>query len=61
MDKYLKTKSRNSELGPDKILTQMNVLASMSGGEKKAKSVSSRQYNESYLSLDLLLPENRRH
>ena len=45
MDKYLKTKSSNSELGPDP-----DECTSRSGGEKKAKTVSSRQYSESYLS-----------
>ena len=45
MDKYLKRKSTNSELDPDP-----DECTSRSGGEKKAKTVSSRQYSESYLS-----------
>ena len=44
MDKYLKRKSTNSDLGPDP-----DECTSMSGGEKNAKTVSSRQYCESYL------------
>ena len=49
MDKYLKRKSTNSELGPGQN-SDLDECTSMSGGEKKAKTVSSRQYSESYLS-----------
>ena len=51
MDKYLKRKSTNSELGPGQN-SDPDECTSMSGGEKKAKTVSSRQYSESYLSLE---------
>ena len=47
MDKYLKRKSTNSELGPGQN-SDPDEFTSMSGGEKKAKTVSSRQYSESY-------------
>ena len=50
MDKYLERKSTNSELGPGQN-SDPDECTSMSGGEKKAKTVSSRQYSESYLSL----------
>ena len=49
MDKYLKRKSANSELGPGQN-SDTDECTSMSGGEKKGKTVSSRQYSESYLS-----------
>ena len=49
MDKYLKRRSTNSELGPGQN-SDPDDCTSMSGGEKKAKTVSSRQYSESYLS-----------
>ena len=49
MDKYLKRKSTNSELGPGQN-SDPDECTSMSGGEKKGKMVSSRQYSESYLS-----------
>ena len=49
MDKYLKRKSTNSELGPGQN-SDTDECTSMSGGEKKVKTVSSRQYSESYLS-----------
>ena len=45
MQKYLKRKSTNSELGPDP-----DECTSMSSGEKKAKTVSSRQYSKSSIS-----------
>ena len=49
MDKYLKIKSTNSELDPGQN-SDTDECTSMSGGEKKAKTVSSRQDSESYLS-----------
>ena len=49
MDKYLKRKSTNSELGPGQN-SDPDECTSRSGGEKKAKTVSSRQYSKSYLS-----------
>ena len=52
MDKYLKRKSTNSELDPGQN-SDPNECTSMSGGEKKAKTV--------IFPLDLLLPGNRRH
>ena len=49
MDKYLKRKGTNSELGPGQN-SDPDECTCMSGSEKKAKTVSSRQYSESYLS-----------
>ena len=49
MDKYLKRESTNSELSAGQN-SDPDVCTSMSGGEKKAKMVSSRQYSKSYLS-----------
>ncbi|XP_077598774.1 SCAN domain-containing protein 3-like [Stigmatopora nigra] len=49
MEKFLKRTTANSELGPGQD-SDPDKGPSMSGGEKKAKTVSSRQYSESYLS-----------
>ncbi|KAF0026158.1 hypothetical protein F2P81_020895 [Scophthalmus maximus] len=49
MDKFLKRKNANSKLGPGQN-SDPDESPSMSGGQKKAKTVSSRQYSESYLS-----------
>ncbi len=49
MEKFLKRKNANSELGPGQN-SDPDEGPSMSGGQKKAKTVSSRQYSESYLS-----------
>ena len=48
MDKYLKRKSTNSELGPGQN-SDPDECTSRSGGEKKAKTVSSRQRKLSFL------------
>ena len=49
MEKFLKRKNANSELGPGQD-SDTGEGPSMSGGKKKAKTVSLRQYSESYLS-----------
>lgn len=46
MDKYLKIKSTQSDLGPEE---DPDEGPGMSSDWKKAKKMSSRQYNESYL------------
>ena len=51
MDKYLKRKSTNSELGPGQN-SDPDECTNMSGDEKKAKTVSLGQYSESYLSFE---------
>lgn len=48
MDKYLKRKTADSELGPGQNSNPEEP--STSGGQKKAKTVSSRQYSKSYVS-----------
>ena len=50
IDKYLKRKGTNSELGPGQNCDP-DECTNMSGGVKKAKTVSSRQYSKSYLSI----------
>jgi len=48
MDKYLKRKNEDSELGPGQN-SNPDEESNMSGGQKKAKTVSSRKYSETYL------------
>ena len=55
MEKFLKRKNANSELGPGQN-SDPDEGPSMTGGQKKANTVSSRQYSESYVYLDLLSP-----
>ena len=59
MDKYLKRKGTNSELGTGQG-SDSDECTRMSGSEKKAKTVNSGQYGESYLPW-IYLPGNGRH
>ncbi len=49
MEKFLKRKNASSEVGPGQK-SDPDEGPSMSGGQKKAKTVSSRQYCDNYLS-----------
>ena len=49
MEKFLKRKNANSKLDPG-LNSDPDEGPSMTGGQKKANTVSSRQYSESYVS-----------
>ena len=49
MEKFLKRKNAKSELGPGQN-SDPDEGPCMTGGQKKASTVSSRQYSESYVS-----------